>query len=149
MFAEFKKFAMRGNVMDMAVGIIIGAAFGLIIKSLVADVIMPPIGMAMGEVDFSDLSTELQAAVPAQEAVKADPSKGIEAVAAVKAKPAVAIRYGAFINTIINFLIVAFSIFMVVRFMNKFKKKEEEKPKDPPKQEVLLEEIRDLLKAQN
>ncbi len=135
MFAEFKKFAMRGNVMDMAVGIILGAAFGLIVKSLVADVIMPPIGMAMGEVDFADLSVSLK-----------DP---VTDEAGKVTEEGVAIRYGAFINTIINFLIVAFSIFVVIKAMNKFKKKEEEKPKEPPKQEVLLEEIRDLLKARS
>lgn len=141
MLKEFKKFAMRGNVMDMAVGIILGAAFGLIVKSLVNDVIMPPIGMAMGEVDFQDLSITLKEGTPA---VKADEAKGI---AAAKAVEPVAIRYGLFINSVINFLIVAFSIFVVVRLMNSVKKKEEEKPAAPPRNEVLLEEIRDLLKS--
>ncbi len=125
MLNEFKKFAMRGNVVDMAVGIIIGAAFGKIVTSLVNDVIMPPIGMIMGNVDFSDL-----------------------AVALGEGEEAASINYGVFINTVLDFVIVAFAIFMVIRAMNKLKKKEEEKPKEPPKpsaEEQLLTEIRDLL----
>jgi len=129
MFKEFKKFAMRGNVMDMAVGVIIGAAFGKIISSLVADIIMPPIGVLLGGVDFSNLTLILK--------------KASEGAAAIS------INYGIFINTIIDFLIIAFSIFMVIKQMNKFKKKEEVKPEitpTPSKEEILLTEIRDLLK---
>ena len=125
MLKEFKDFAMRGNVVDMAVGIIIGAAFGKIIASLVADVIMPPIGMLMGSVDFSDL-----------------------ALALGEGESAASINYGVFINTVINFLIVAFAIFMLIKGMNSMKKKEEEKPAEPAKPsagEALLTEIRDLL----
>jgi len=137
MISEFKEFAMRGNVMDMAVGIVIGAAFGGIVKSFVADVIMPPIGILTGGVDFSDI------VLPLQDAVINPETK--EVVTA-----AVAINLGTFINTVINFLIIAFAIFMVIKVMNNLKKKEEEKPaepKAPPKEEVLLEEIRDILKA--
>ena len=120
---EFKAFAMKGNVVDMAVGIIIGAAFGKIITSLVNDVIMPPIGLLIGGIDFSGLSIAL--------------------------KSGVVIKYGMFINTIIDFTIVAFAIFMMIKALNRLKKKEEEKPATPPKpsdEVVLLSEIRDLLK---
>ena len=126
---EFKEFAVRGNVIDMAVGIIIGGAFGKIISSFVADVVMPPIGALLGGVDFAKLSLTVKEATETAEAVK--------------------INYGAFLNTIIDFIIIAFVIFMVIKAMNKMKKKEEEKPAAPPapsKQEVLLAEIRDLLK---
>ena len=126
---EFKDFAMRGNVMDMAVGIIIGAAFGAIVTSLVNDVIMPPIGLLLGGIDFKIFAVTLKAAT-------AD-------------SPAVMIRYGAFINVIIDFLIVAFVIFIVIKVMNTLKSKKEAAPAAPPKpsnQEVLLTEIRDLLK---
>lgn len=129
MVKEFKEFAMKGNVVDMAVGIVIGAAFGKIIKSLVADVIMPPIGILLGDVDFSQMGYVIKEA-----------SEGVEAVM---------IKYGAFLNTIVEFLIIAFAIFMVVKGMNNLKKKEKEAPKAPPapsKEEVLLGEIRDLLK---
>ena len=132
MMQEFKKFAMRGNVVDMAVGIIIGGAFGKIVSSFVKDVIMPPIGMLIGGVDFSDLAITLKEA--AGEA------------------PAVVISYGAFIQTLVDFIIIAFAIFMAVKVMNSLKKKEEEKPAAPPapsKEEVLLTEIRDLLKERN
>jgi len=125
MLKEFKEFAMRGNVVDMAVGIIIGGAFGKIVSSLVNDVIMPPIGMAMGGVDFSDL-----------------------AIALGEGEEAASINYGLFINNVLDFLIVAFAIFMVIKGMNSLKKKEEEKPEEPPKpskEETLLTEIRDLL----
>lgn len=134
MMKEFKDFAMRGNVMDMAIGIILGGAFGKIVSSLVSDVIMPPIGLVLGGVDFSSLSMTIKEAVPAKE--------GAEAI------PAVTLNYGVFINTVIDFLIVAFAIFMAIKVMNKAmrKKEEEPKPAEPPKQEVLLGEIRDLLK---
>lgn len=126
MFQEFKTFAMKGNMVDMAVGIIIGAAFGKIISSLVGDVIMPPIGMALGGVDFSNLVIVLQAAT--------------------EKAPAVVLSYGKFIQSIVDFLIIALCIFLVVKGINSLKKKEEEAPAAPSSQEVLLAEIRDLLK---
>ena len=129
MLNEFKDFAMRGNVIDMAVGIIIGGAFGKIVSSLVNDVVMPPIGMILGGVNFSDLAITLKAAEGEVEAVT--------------------VNYGAFVQTSLDFLIVAFVIFMAIKTMNKLKKKEEEKPAEPPKpsaEEALLTEIRDLLK---
>jgi large conductance mechanosensitive channel len=129
---EFKAFAMRGNVVDMAVGIIIGGAFGKIVSSFVKDVVMPPIGVLIGGVDFSDLAITLKEA--AGEA------------------PAVVIAYGSFIQTLVDFIIIAFAIFIAVKAMNSLKKKEEEKPAAPPapsKEEVLLTEIRDLLKDRN
>jgi len=129
MMSEFKDFAVKGNVVDMAVGIIVGAAFGKIVSSFVADVIMPPIGLALGGVDFTDLAVTLQAA-----------SAGVAEVT---------LNYGKFIQTIIDFTIVAFAIFIAVKFINNLKKKEEEAPSAPPepsKEEVLLTEIRDLLK---
>jgi large conductance mechanosensitive channel len=135
MFKEFRDFALRGNVIDMAVGIIIGAAFGTIVKSLVSDVIMPPIGVLLGNVDFSNLFVTLVG--------DAQPT-----LAAAKKAGATTLNYGLFINTVISFVIVAFCVFLLVKQMNKLKKKEEEKPAEPPKQEVLLEEIRDLLKSQ-
>ena len=135
MMKEFKAFAMRGNVVDMAVGIVIGGAFGKIIASFVADVLMPPIGLLLGGVSFTDLKMTLQDAV-----IDAD---GIETAAAVS------INYGNFIQTTVDFIIIAFAIFMVVKAMNSLKKKEVEAPAAPPaptKEEVLLGEIRDLLK---
>ena len=139
MLNEFKKFAMRGNVVDMAVGIIIGAAFGKIVTSLVNDVIMPPIGMLMGNVDFSNLFINL--------------GDGEFATLAAAQEAGVAtINYGTFINTVLDFVIVAFAIFMVIRAMNKMQKQEEEKPAEPPKpseEVVLLTEIRDSLKSNN
>ena len=136
MLQEFKKFAMRGNVVDMAVGIIIGAAFGKIVSSLVSDIIMPPIGMIMGNVDFSQLFIDISGG-------------GYATLAAAQEAGAATINYGAFINTVLDFVIVAFAIFMVIRGMNNMKKKEEEKPAEPakPSEEVLLlQEIRDALK---
>lgn len=127
--SEFKDFAIKGNVVDMAVGIIVGAAFGKIISSFVKDVIMPPIGVMMGGVDFSDLAITIQ--------------EGAGDI------PAVVIKYGVFIQTIVDFIIIAFAIFMAVKAMNSMKKKEEEKTEadpEPSKEEVLLTEIRDLLK---
>jgi large conductance mechanosensitive channel len=126
MLQEFKTFAVKGNMIDMAVGIIIGAAFGKIVSSLVGDVIMPPIGILLGGVDFSNLSVILKEAVD-------------------KA-PAVTLKYGKFIQTIIDFLIISFCIFVMVKGINTLKRKEEEAPAEPPKQEILLAEIRDLLK---
>jgi len=127
MIKEFKEFAVKGNVIDMAVGIVIGVAFGKIITSLVADVIMPPIGVAMGGVDFSNLSIIVQEAIGK--------------------KPAVVISYGKFLQTVIDFIIIAFVIFMAVKGINSLKKKEAATPPAaPPNQEVLLAEIRDLLK---
>ena len=128
MMSEFKKFAMKGNVVDMAVGIVIGAAFGKIVSSFVNDILMPPIGMMIGGVDFSQLSYTLKEAVGETAAVT--------------------INYGNFIQTALDFIIIAFAIFMVVKGMNRMKKKEEAKPAEPPKptnEEVLLAEIRDLL----
>lgn len=137
MLSEFKKFAMRGNVVDMAVGIIIGAAFGKIVSSFVADVIMPPIGMLMGNVDFSNLFINLG-------------SQAYATLAEAQEAGAPTINYGVFINTVLDFVIVAFAIFLVIQWMNKLKKQEEEAPKPPPepsKEEALLTEIRDLLKS--
>lgn len=131
---EFKEFAMRGNVMDMAIGIIIGGAFGKIVGSLVSDVLMPPIGMLLGKVDFSKLSLVLKEAT---------------VDAAGKEVAAVTLRYGAFIDTIINFIIIAAAIFAVIKVMNMAKKKQEAAPAAPPaptKEETLLTEIRDILK---
>lgn len=122
MFKEFREFAMRGNVVDMAVGIIIGAAFGGIVKSLVDHVIMPPVGLLIGNVDFTNLF------VVVKEGTTAGPYPSLDA--AQKAG-AVVIGYGAFINTIINFLIVAFALFLVIRSMNKLKRKQEEAPAAP------------------
>ncbi len=135
MFNEFKTFAMRGNVVDMAVGIIIGGAFGKIISSFVSDVIMPPIGLLMGNVDFSQLFINLS-------------ETSYESLALAQEAGAPTINYGVFINTVLDFIIIAFAIFMVIRGMNKMKKKEEEKPAEPakPSEEVqLLTEIRDAL----
>ena len=134
MMKEFKEFAMRGNVVDMAVGIVLGTAFGKIVSSFVADVIMPPIGMLLGGVDFSDFKYVLEGAVMENGEVVTE---------------AVAINYGSFVISIIDFLIIAFAIFMVIRGMNNMKKKQEEAPEQappPPKNEQLLAEIRDLLK---
>jgi large conductance mechanosensitive channel len=136
---EFKAFAMRGNVVDMAVGIIIGGAFGKIVSSLVSDVIMPPIGKLMGGVNFSDKFINL------------DSSKGpFVSLAQAKEAGAAVIAYGQFINVIIDFLIVALAIFMMIKLMNTLKKKEEAKPAPAPviqAEEKLLTEIRDILKT--
>lgn len=140
MLKEFKEFAMRGNVVDMAVGIIIGAAFGTIVKSLVSDVIMPPIGLALGNVDFSNLFTVLKEGVP---------PGPYAALADAQQAGAVTINYGLFINTIISFLIVAFAVFILIKAINNMKRKEEQAPEAPPEpsnEEKLLTEIRDLLK---
>ncbi|MBI4205967.1 MAG: large conductance mechanosensitive channel protein MscL [Betaproteobacteria bacterium] len=141
MLREFKEFAMRGNVVDMAVGIIIGAAFGKIVESLVKDVIMPPIGVLLGKVDFSNLFFVLR------EGKGAGPYLTVEA--AQKAG-AVTFNYGMFINTVISFVIVAFAVFLLIRAINRLRRKEEEKPPAPPpappEEVVLLREIRDALK---
>tara|TARA_R110000868_G_scaffold319958_4_gene580939 strand:+ start:1368 stop:1775 length:408 start_codon:yes stop_codon:yes gene_type:complete len=129
--SEFKQFAMKGNVVDMAVGIIIGAAFGKIVASFVGDVLMPPLGLALGGVNFTDLAIILKEA-------SGD-------------SPAVAIAWGKFVQTVIDFIIIALAVFVGVKAMNSLKKKEEAAPPaaktvEPPKQELLLTEIRDLLK---
>jgi large conductance mechanosensitive channel len=129
MMSEFKSFAMRGNVVDMAVGIVIGGAFGKIVSSFVNDVLMPPIGMLMGGVNFTDLSFVLSEATAETEAVM--------------------VNYGSFVQTVVDFVIIAFAIFMVVKAMNSMKKKEEEAPAEPPKPSAeveLLTEIRDSLR---
>ncbi len=129
MMKEFKDFAMRGNVVDMAVGIVIGASFGKIVSSFVKDVLMPPLGLVMGGTDFSNLAIVLKQATADVEAVT--------------------MNYGVFIQTVVDFLIVAFAIFMVIKAMNSMKKKEEAAPAAPPKpskEEVLLTEIRDALR---
>jgi large conductance mechanosensitive channel len=130
MIQEFKAFAVRGNVVDMAVGIIIGAAFGKIVSSAVADIVMPPLGVVVGGMDFSDLAIILKEATGAT--------------------PAVVLGYGRFIQALLDFAIVAFAIFLLVKGINVLKRKEAEAPSAPPtpsKEELLLAEIRDLLKA--
>jgi large conductance mechanosensitive channel len=134
---EFKAFAMRGNVMDMAVGIIIGGAFGKIVASFVSDVLMPPIGVLLGGVNFTDLKVVLSEAVMENGEVITEMATW---------------NYGAFLQTVVDFLIVAFAIFMMIKAMNKMKKKEEEKEEEAPKpskEEVLLAEIRDELRKRN
>lgn len=129
MMKEFKAFAMRGNVMDMAVGIVIGGAFGKIVASFVADVLMPPLGMLLGKVNFADLAITLKAA------------SGETA--------AVTLNYGKFVQSVVDFTIIAFAIFLVVKSMNAMKKKEEAAPAAPPapsNEEKILAEIRDLMK---
>ncbi|UCE05346.1 MAG: large conductance mechanosensitive channel protein MscL [bacterium] len=126
MFKDFKEFAMRGNVVDMAVGIIIGAAFGTIVKSLVADIIMPPIGLLLGNVDFSNLFIVLK------QGSFAGPYANL---AAAQEAGAVTMNYGVFFNTIISFLIVAFAVFLLIRSINRLKKKEEAPPAEPTTKE--------------
>lgn len=134
-FSEFKKFAVKGNVIDLAVGVVIGAAFGGITKSLVDDVIMPPLGLLVSNVDFSRLHLVLRQAVV----------EGGEVI-----EPAVTLNYGNFIQSVFNFLIIAFAIFLLVRTINRVREKEAAKPAPAVnKQEVLLGEIRDLLKGQD
>ena len=133
MFQEFKQFIARGNVMDLAVGIIMGAAFTGIVNSLVKDIIMPPIGKLMGGIDFSGLFINLSGGSYATLKVAQDAG-------------AATINYGVFLNQIINFLIVSFAVFLLVKQANRFKKTEAAAP--PPRSETLLEEIRDLLKKQ-
>ena len=143
MLEEFKKFVMRGNVVDMAVGIIIGAAFGTIIKSLVADILMPPIGLLLGDVDFSNLFYVIK------EGAGPGPYATIEAA---KEAGAVTINWGLFINTVISFLIIAIAIFFLIRAINKLDQEEPEEPApaaepEPSEEAVLLKEIRDVLKS--
>ena len=130
MISEFKEFALKSNFVDMATGIVIGGAIGTVVKSLVSDIIMPPIGLALGGIDFSELAITLQDKVGDTEAV--------------------AIKYGSFINNLISFLIIMTAIFVLIKMINtakaQFEKEEEEKAAEPDKSEVLLEEIRDLLK---
>ena len=136
MLKEFKEFAMRGNVIDLAVGVIIGAAFGKIVSSLVNDIIMPPIGLILGSVDFSNLFLSLHGSY--------------NTVKEAEAAGAPIVKYGIFINNVIDFLIVAFVIFVMVRTINQLKRKQEAAPAPPPAPtatEKLLTEIRDTLKA--
>jgi large conductance mechanosensitive channel len=134
MLEDFKKFVMRGNVVDLAVGVIIGAAFGAIVNSLVGDVLMPVIGAITGGLDFSNYFLPL--------------SKNVTAATLVEAKKQGAVlAWGSFLTLAINFLIVAGVLFVIIRMVNKLARKEEAKPSEPPKQEVLLTEIRDLLKS--
>jgi large conductance mechanosensitive channel len=136
MLKEFKEFAMKGNVLDMAIGVIIGGAFGKIVSSLVSDVLMPPIGLLMGKVDFSSLFIDLSRTSPAS-------------LAAAKAAGSPTINYGVFLQSVFDFIIVAFVIFMLVKQVNRFKKEAPPPPPAPPEpsnEEKLLMEIRDLLK---
>ncbi|MDR3061709.1 MAG: large-conductance mechanosensitive channel protein MscL [Dysgonamonadaceae bacterium] len=137
MVKEFKEFAMRGNVLDMAIGVVIGGAFGKIVSSVVSDVIMPPIGLMLGGVNFADLKIILKQAT---------------VDAAGDAIPAVTLNYGNFLQTVFDFLIIAFAVFLFVKAINNMRKKEVETPATPPgptKEEELLTEIRDLLKVKN
>ena len=139
---EFREFALKGSVVDLAVGVIIGAAFGSIVSSLVDDIIMPPIGLALAGIDFSTLKLVLH---PATTAISAEGQPGY-----VPAIPETAINYGKFINAAIKFTIVAFVLFFIIRAMNAMKRKEEAAPETPaatPEDVSLLREIRDLLKA--
>lgn len=139
MLQEFKEFAMRGSVVDLAVGIVIGAAFGKIVSSFVADVLMPPIGLLLGNVDFSDLFIVLG-------------TGEYPSLAAAKDAGAPTVNYGVFVNTVIDFVIIAFAIFLVVKLMNRLKRQEEAAPPAPPepsKEEQLLGEIRDILKQRS
>ena len=134
MWREFREFAMRGNVIDLAVGIILGAAFTTIVNSLVNDMILPPIGLLLGGIDFSNFFVTLKGG-------------SYPTLDAAKAAGAVTINYGLFINAVIRFVIVAFAIFILVKQINRLKREEPAPPAEPPRQEVLLAEIRDLLKA--
>ena len=141
MLKEFKEFAAKGNMLDMAVGIVIGAAFATIITSLVNDIVMPPIGMVLGGVDFAEFYAILQ---------QGDPAGPYATLAAAREAGAVTMNWGIFINSLISFLIVAFALFMVIKGFNKMKAEEEAAPEAPPEpsaEEALLTEIRDLLKS--
>jgi large conductance mechanosensitive channel len=126
MFNEFKKFALKGNVIDLAVGVIIGTAFGKIVSSFVEDIVMPPFGVLIGGINFSHLSLTLRAAT--------------------ESTTAVTLNYGNFLSTLLNFFIISFTIFIVIRQMNKLKKKEDAKPVEPSEEILVLREIRDSLK---
>ena len=144
MLKEFKEFAAKGNMLDMAVGIVIGAAFATIISSLVNDIIMPPIGLALGGVDFSEFFAVLR---------QGDPAGPYATLAAAQEAGAVTVNWGVFVNSLITFLIVAFALFLVIKGFNKMKREEEaapepEAPPEPTAEETLLTEIRDILKAQ-
>ena len=144
MLKEFKEFAAKGNMLDMAVGIVIGAAFATIIGSLVNDIIMPMVGLAIGGVDFSEFFAVLR---------EGDPAGPYATLAAAKEAGAVTVNWGIFVNSLITFLIVAFALFMVIKGFNKMKREEEEAPEpeappEPTAEETLLTEIRDILKAQ-
>lgn len=134
--AEFRQFAIKGNVVDLAVGIIIGAAFGRIVNSLVTDIIMPPIGLLLGRVDFSELYINLS-------------SRSYPSIAAAKSAGAPTVNYGVFLNQVVSFLIVAFAVFLLVGVINRLRRLEAERPTTPPaptREETLLTEIRDLLR---
>ena len=137
MLKEFREFAVKGSVVDMAVGIIIGAAFGKIVDSLVKDLVMPPVGLLLGKVDFANLFVVLKQGVP--------PGPYLTVEAAQKAG-AVTFNYGLFINTLISFMIVAFVVFLLVRTINRIRREEEKKPAATPEEVALLREIRDSLK---
>ncbi len=134
MWKDFKAFAMRGNVVDLAVGVIIGAAFGQIVSSLVTDIIMPPIGLILGGIDFSEFYINLS-------------GHAYASLAEARKAGAATINYGIFLNQVVHFLIVAFAVFMLVRQVSKLQKKEDAKPVPPTPEVVLLTEIRDLLKS--
>jgi large conductance mechanosensitive channel len=134
MFKDFKAFALRGNVIDLAVGVIIGTAFTAIVNSLVTDVIMPPLGLLIGGIDFSNFFVVLKGTHP-------------DTLAAAKAAGSVTINYGVFIDVIIRFLIIAFAVFLIVRWINRLFASTISQPAGPTKTEALLEEIRDLLKS--
>ena len=146
MLREFQEFAVRGNVVDLAVGVIIGAAFGAIVSSLVADIVMPPLGLLLGGVDFRDFFVVLK-----DPSVAAPPYMGhYPTLAAAKAAGAVTLNYGLFLNAVLNFLVVAWAIFLLVRGMNRMRRQEAVAPTVvpvPSAEEALLAEIRDLLKA--
>ena len=139
MLKEFREFAVKGNMLDLAIGLVLGSAFGAIVSSLVKDVIMPPIGWMLGGRDFSALFILLKDGkdVPGPYLSLADAQKA----------GAITLNWGLFVNAIITFIVVALAMFFVVKAMNRLKKKAEAAPAEPPKSEVLLEEIRDLLKA--
>ena len=138
MLSEFKQFVMRGNVLDMAVGIIIGAAFGTIVSSLVADVLMPPVGMALGGIDFTNMFVTLK-----EGAKQAGPYASL---AEAKAAGAVTVNYGVFVNAVVSFLIVSFCVFLLVKAVNSMKREAPAAAVAPTPTEALLAEIRDLLK---
>ena len=140
---EFKEFAMRGNLIDLAVGVVVGGAFGKIVTSLIGDVIMPPIGKLLGNVDLKDRQYLLQKGLPE--------IKGADGTIIQEKVADIAIRYGAFLNTLFDFMIIAFVIFLVIKAINRMKRKQAAEPEpipEPTKEELLLTEIRDLLKEQ-